>query len=188
MSGLPVTDSGDAAERVATAFEAAGIAYAIGGALAMGVHGYPRGTLDVGINVFVEPPELSRVLQVLHDLGLEVDDHAAVDARASRWKVRGALRWFPGRRFRSEHPVLVRGRSHARPHREGYWFLSPEALAVFKLLSFRGKDLVDLERFVAARAERLDHAYVRRWISDMMGKDDERLRAWDQIVARFAPG
>lgn len=70
----------------------------------------------------------------------------------------------------------------------GYWFLSPEALAVFKLLSFRGKDLVDLERFVAARAERLDHAYVRRWISDMMGKDDERLRAWDQIVARFAPG
>ncbi len=40
-------DAGQVAERVAEALEVAGLPYAIGGALAMGVHGYPRGTLDV---------------------------------------------------------------------------------------------------------------------------------------------
>jgi hypothetical protein len=65
------------------------------------------------------------------------------------------------------------------------WFLSAEAIAVFKLLFFRGKDVVDLERLAAVRPE-LDCAYVRRWIVDMMGEDDERTRRWDAIVARFA--
>jgi hypothetical protein len=51
---------------------------------------------------------------------------------------------------------------------------------------FRGKDLVDLERLVAVRSE-LDHAYVRRWIVDMMGDADDRVRAWDALVARFGP-
>lgn len=69
-----------------------------------------------------------------------------------------------------------------------YWFLAPEALAVFKLFFFRGKDRVDLERFVAVRAEKLDHAYVRRWIADMMGEDDERVQLWDQMVERFGSG
>jgi hypothetical protein len=56
---------------------------------------------------------------------------------------------------------------------------------VFKLLFFRGKDVVDLERLVAVRDE-LDRAYVRRWIVDMMGDADERVRRWDEIVARLA--
>jgi hypothetical protein len=64
------------------------------------------------------------------------------------------------------------------------WFLSAEAIAVFKLLFFRGKDMVDLERLVAVRPE-LDRAYVRRWIVDMMGEDDDRTRRWDDIVSRF---
>ena len=42
-----------------------------------------------------------------------------------------------------------------------------------------------LERLVAVRSE-LDHGYVRRWIVDMMGEDDERVRRWDDIVRRFA--
>jgi len=58
---------------------------------------------------------------------------------------------------------------------------------VFKLLFFRIKDRGDLERLVAVRGARLDRAYVRRWMVDMMGEDDERVRAWDDIVERFAP-
>ncbi len=67
------------------------------------------------------------------------------------------------------------------------WFLSAEALAVFKLLFFRSKDIVDLERLVAVRPE-LDHDYVRRWIADMMGEDDPRTRRWERIVQTFAKG
>ena len=66
------------------------------------------------------------------------------------------------------------------------WVLSAEAIAVFKLLFFRGKDVVDLERLIAVRPE-LDRAYVRRWIVEMMSEDDERVLTWDQLVARFAP-
>ncbi|NCQ36336.1 hypothetical protein GW813_14940 [bacterium] len=57
---------------------------------------------------------------------------------------------------------------------------------MFKLLFFRGKDRVDLERLVAVRPD-LDRDYVRRWIVDMMGEDDERTLRWDRIVEEFAP-
>ena len=40
------------------------------------------------------------------------------------------------------------------------WFLSAEALCVFKLIFFRGKDVVDLERLVAVQGTALDATYV----------------------------
>lgn len=55
-------------------------------------------------------------------------------------------------------------------------------LACFKLLFFRPKDL--LERLVGA-AQSLDVARVRALIAEAMGDDDERVRAWDDIVRRF---
>jgi hypothetical protein len=57
-------------------------------------------------------------------------------------------------------------------------------LAVFKLLFFRGKDIVDLERLAAVRAD-IDASYVRKWIVDMMGEDDDRVRRWDAIVTTY---
>src|SRR5207244_1419399 len=64
--------------------------------------------------------------------------------------------------------------------------LSAEDLAVFKLLFFRGKDVLDLERLVALRGRSLDLAYVRRWIVEMCGEEDVRIARWDAIVSRFA--
>lgn len=66
------------------------------------------------------------------------------------------------------------------------WFLSPELLCCFKLLFFRPKDLLDLERLVAT-APALDKGRVRALMVDTMGEDDERVRSWDDIVRRFAP-
>ena len=63
----------------------------------------------------------------------------------------------------------------------------PYAIGGALAMGVRGKDRVDLERFVAARAGRLDHAYIRRWMVDMMG-DDERVIAWDNLVERFGNG
>jgi hypothetical protein len=184
----PVGDAGEAAERLATALEAAGIPHAIGGALAMGVHGYPRGTLDVDLNLFVEPAELPNALKVLHSAGVEIDD-AAAQARAGREGMFvGRLDGFRVDVFVPSIPFsheAARTRVRIAKGDEAFWFLAPEALAIFKLLFFRGKDLADLERFVAARAGRLDHGYVRRWMVDMMGEDDERVRAWDRLVERF---
>ena len=66
-------------------------------------------------------------------------------------------------------------------------YLSPEALAVFKMLFFRAKDLVDVEKLVVVQGDGLDRGYVRRWLVDMMGEGDERVAAWDAIVGRAPP-
>ncbi len=61
------------------------------------------------------------------------------------------------------------------------WFLSAEALSVFKLLFFRAKDIVDLQRLVAVQGDRLDLDYVRRQIVSLMGDGDERVSRWDEL-------
>lgn len=181
-------DAGAIAVRVASALEAEGIPYAIGGALAMGVHGYPRGTLDVDLNVFVEEDGLDGLLDVLLRTGAELDRE-----RASAAAIHDGL--FVARLDDVRLDVFVpsipfswealRTRVRLSSGSQSLWFLSAEALAVFKLLFFRGKDRVDLERFVAVRKGRMDHAYVREWIAEMMGEDDPRVELWDDLVTRF---
>jgi hypothetical protein len=60
--------------------------------------------------------------------------------------------------------------------------LSAECLAVFKLLFFRAKDPVDLERLVAVQGPQLDAGYIRYHVAEMMGEDDERVQRWDEIT------
>jgi hypothetical protein len=62
------------------------------------------------------------------------------------------------------------------------WILSAEAIAVFKLLFFRTKDLADRERLVAIRSE-LNVAYVREHRIAMMGEDD----AWRPGTESWQP-
>jgi hypothetical protein len=66
-------------------------------------------------------------------------------------------------------------------------YLSAEATAVFKLLFFRNKDLVDIEKLVAVQGPLLDRAYVRRWLAEMMGDDDQRVAFWDRVCATTPP-
>ena len=47
---------------------------------------------------------------------------------------------------------------------------------------------MDLERLIAVRGARLDRAYVRRWLVEMMGDDDERVATWDALVHKVDPG
>jgi hypothetical protein len=63
----------------------------------------------------------------------------------------------------------------------GVWFLSAEALCVFKLLFFRGKDVVDLERLIAVQGKAVDGGYVRARLVEMMGPDDPRVATWDRL-------
>jgi hypothetical protein len=179
----------ESAQRIADALEDAGLPYAIGGALALAIAGVPRGTADVDINVFVDMDEAAKVIATLLGLGIVIDQGAALQKVqrdgmfVGRWAGMRIDVFMPSIPFTDE-AARTRIRVTDDAGWSG-WFLSAEALSVFKLLFFRGKDLVDLERLVAVRSE-LDHAYVRRWIVDMMGEDDERVRRWDDIVRRFA--
>lgn len=189
---MAIADRGaaESAQRIADALESAGVSYAIGGALALAVAGVPRGTADVDVNVFVPDSEVPVVIDVLRRLGIEVDPPSAI-ARSERdgmfvgrWDGMRIDVFLPSIPFAHE-AERTRIRITDATGWSG-WFLSAEAIAVFKLLFFRGKDRVDLERLAAVSGARLDHAYVRRWIVEMMGEDDERVQRWDAIVAPFA--
>ena len=74
----------EAARVVADGLEQHGIAYAIGGAIALGFYAVPRATVDVDINVFAVPPqELPRALAALAESGFVADEGAdALQQRA----------------------------------------------------------------------------------------------------------
>jgi hypothetical protein len=190
MTQQPPNDAAEAGMRIAAAFEQAGLPYALGGALALGALGVPRGTLDVDVNVFVGDDQIRDVVAALAGLGVAVDEPAAL-AAASRdgmfvgsWAGIRIDVFVPSIPF--SHEAGTTRVCLTDPDGNSIWFLSAEALAVFKLLFFRPKDLVDLERLVAVQGSELDRAYVRAWLVDMMGEDDARVRAWDDLGRRFA--
>ena len=179
----------EVARRLADALDAAGIPHAIGGALALGVWGFPRATNGVDLDVFVPPNGVSAALATLASAGCVVDA-AAAEASA---RARGDFKvGFEGMRvdvfvasipfYDSVRARIRRGPLEGRPA----WFLAPEDLCVFKLLFFRTKDRLDVERLVAFLADDFDRRYVRRWLVDLVGEEDERVGWWDSQPAASA--
>lgn len=188
MPDIPVAP--DVARRLADALEAADIPYALGGAIAYGFHAPPRATNDVDINVFVPPEALAPVFDALERGGALVDRRGAAATAARRGDFAARV---DGMRvdlftpsipfYAAVEPRVVDAVLQGRPVR----VLSAEDLCVFKLLFFRPKDLHDVERMVAFRGDALDRSYVRRWLVDMVGEDDERVSAWDRAVSACSP-
>lgn len=184
MIELPAAD---VAQLLANALEAKAIPYAIGGALAYGVWGDPRATYDVDINVFVRPEELDTALDVLIAAGVAIDKEVARQADRDGDVLVGRYRGMRVDLFTPTIPfaweAMTTSKRVTGPTGAAQ-YLSAEATAVFKLLFFRGKDLLDVEKLIATQQEKLDVAYVRRWLVDMMGEGDERVVALDQMLAR----
>lgn len=57
-------------------------------------------------------------------------------------------------------------------------------LAVFKMLFFRPKDLLDIEQMLMVQGGAFDRAFVRAALLELVGPDDERVREWDQLCRR----
>jgi len=177
-------DAFEASLRIAQALERGHVSYALGGALAYGQYGIPRATNDVDVNVFVEPASLAPVVGALRSLGIAVDDRAAreqAEAEGLFVVEYEALRvdvFTPSIAFSWEAE-----RTRVRQTIDGVsvWFLSVEALCVFKMLFFRGKDVVDMERLIAVQGDAIDRAYVRSQLVDMMGPADPRVKTWDRL-------
>ncbi len=176
--------------KVGRSLEQGRIPYAIGGAIALTMHGFARATRDVDLNLFCTPAELPAALELLKQTGLKFDPAVALrEAEDEGWFTAwdGAVRidlFVPSIDFSWE---AMRSRVKLPFLGEQLWFLSAESLCVFKLLFFRTKDLADLEQLVLT-SQLLDHGLVRTTIADLMGADDERVRAWDAIVSRFGTG
>lgn len=173
--------------RIDEAFEASGIPFAFGGALALSAWSEPRATRDIDLNVWVGASEIGSALETLSHAGIALDDAAARREAVERGMFVGHGGDYRVDVFVPSIPFYDEAlRRVCRVPFAGRTIpvLSAETLAVFKLLFFRPKDLVDLERLLQIRGGNFDDAFVRRAVADMMGEDDDRIAAWDVIVRR----
>jgi hypothetical protein len=179
----------DAVASIIDHLERAGIDYAIGGAVSYSAWAEPRATRDIDLNIWVTADRLDRAFDVLTAAGVELDRAAARKDAEDRGMFVGRAGEYrvdvfvPSVAFYAE--ALRRRRRVRLAHRDT-WVLSAETLAVFKMLFFRPKDLVDVQRLLEIQAEHMDCQFVRRSLVEMLGEDDERIRSWDQIVGRVA--
>jgi len=156
---------------------AAGIDHAVGGALALGFYAEPRGTLDVDLNIFVDADEPGEALDALSAGGVAIDREHAITTIASRGDLFLRHRGCRLDLFFNSIPFHA---SASRRTREVHLLgarvpiLAPEDLIVLKLLFNRRKDVVDIERIVAAGSA-LDWSYIRHWLIECVGKDDARM-------------
>ena len=182
-----MSDPTEIALRVVDALEQAEIACAIGGALAFGRWVRPRATLDADINVFATEERYEDALDALEDIGATLDRGECL-ARFRRGDV--AFAYLGGVRIDLFVPSIPfydeAARTVVETEIDGRRvpFLSAEALAVFKLLFFRSKDLRDLESMLDELGDELDVDWIRQHVADMMGEDDERIDAWDRLTAK----
>lgn len=164
----------------------AGIPHAVGGAVAYGFWGNPRGTRDLDLNIFVRADQVSRVLDVLVAGGVGFDREGALRSARERGDARGYYEDLPVDVFFVSIPLhesAARRTVEVELLGRKIPILSAEDLIILKLLYFRGKDVVDVERMVALQGARLDRDYVRRWLIDCVGEQDGRVQRWDEICA-----
>ncbi len=189
MAPAPPTDPAAVAAWVADRLDEGGIPYAIGGALALAAHAVPRATKDVDFSVFVPEPDLDRLFDAVERAGClldrsraraDVDRVALFAARHGRVGIDFFVSFQP-----HHHEALARRVAFPGPDGRPRWFLSAEDLAIHKLALARAKDHMDLEHLFAAVGDRMDVAYVRRWLHALTGEGDPRRSQLESLVSRF---
>ena len=167
--------------------ERAGIDYAIGGAVSYSAWAEPRATRDIDLNIWVTPDRLDEAFDVLAAVGVRLDRAAARKDAEERGMFVGHSGDYRVDVFVPSVPFYaeaLRRRRRVRLARRDTWVLSPETLAVFKMLFYRPKDLVDVQRLLEVQGSAMDRNFVRQSLIDMLGEDDERIGSWDEVVAK----
>lgn len=172
--------------RLVDVLEQSGEIYAFGGALALAAWSEPRATADVDVVIWVAQERIDVAIDIVRcagaELVIEQARHEAMDRGMFLCRI-GGVRvdvFVPSIPFYAEAAsrrvrTTMAGRST--------WVHSAEVLAVFKLLFFRAKDLVDVERMVQLQGTEFDRSFVRAALVTMLEKD-ERIQRWDEICAR----
>ena len=187
---MTAVDAVDVARRLADALEAAGVEYAIGGALALNLYSVPRATNDVDISVYPSAMQGPQLLATLQQAGCEIDEQRALDALARGGDFGAHLQGMRIDIFlpafdlhESAHERAVRQPLQGRPA----WFLTAEDIALFKLLWDRLIDRADLQRLVAVSGDRLDLGYIRGWLARLFPDGDPRVDAFEQLLRDYLP-
>jgi hypothetical protein len=163
-----------------------GIPYAFGGAIALATWSQPRATADVDLALFISPDRVDEAIRVIRAAGVEIDSTVARSQAASRGMFIGRAGPIRVDVFVASIPFDAVAESRRVPTRlvnRETFVHSPEVLAVFKMLFYRPKDLLDVERMLQVRGAAFDRSFVRDALCEML-PDDERIQSWDEICRR----
>ncbi len=169
----------------ATALDALGIDYAVGGALAYGIWTEPRATRDVGVTLFLDPRQPESVLRLLSEIGCTFQSNAAQNSLYEFGFCRAYYRrcfvdlFLPTTTFLNS---AKHRRSFAQVSGRDVRFWNAEVVCVLKLLFFREKDVVDLKDLIWVQGAKLDRDWVRERIIEVCGQHDPRRITWDELL------
>jgi hypothetical protein len=167
------------------ALDAAAIPHAVGGALALGLYGAPRETVDIDVNVFVAARRWPEVGRALAPLGIDV----AVDLeRVARdhevklaWDENPVHLFFSCDELHAAMPDAVRQVPFASATIP---VVAPEHLVVRKAMLDRAKDWPDIEAILVAGGP-LDVEEIERWLIRLAGPDDPRVTKLRELTVRL---
>ena len=157
----------------------------MGGAIALGFWGVPRGTVDVDLTIYLPPERPSQCVSLLQDVGCTVSSSEATASLREHGFCRVA---FSGMRLDVFLPIVPfyevarsrRKRLELADQPIMVW--DAESLVVFKMMFFRRKDLADVEQVLQTQGAQFDRLWVREQLAGMYGARDPRLSAWDDLV------
>jgi len=179
------TNAAIVAGQVARKLESLGQEYALGGAIALGYWGTPRGTVDVDLTIYLPPERPSQCASLLRDIGCTVSAAEATESLREHGFCRVT---FSGTRLDVFLPIIPfyeaarTRRKRLELANQPIMVWDAESLVVFKMMFFRRKDLADVEQVLWTQGAQFDRLWVREQLADMYGVRDPRLSAWDDLV------
>ncbi len=183
----PPATAVEIARLVADALEKDGIPYAIGGALALAYYSPPRATVDLDINIFVDPLlGLDELFATLASVGFtpESDPDTARLQAQTDGQFRGRISnmrldiFVPAIDY---YASLEARRQQVPMLGTPTWILSAEDLVILKMMFYRRKDLADVESLLRHRRDSVDLDFVRKKLGELAGGDDPRLSTLSEI-------
>lgn len=173
------------------------IPYAIIGGIAVQRWGQPRLTRDVDLTIQLpagrEEPILREILRAFPG---RMDDalqfalvHRVLPVRLPGGSEADITLGLPG----YEEHVIARAVDYDLGGERTVKLCSAEDLIIHKAVAGRPQDLMDIEGIVARQRDRLDLAYLRRWLGELSTLlDDPEVaqrfeRAWAEYLKRITP-
>ena len=186
----PPTDAATVAASLAGELHARGQEYALGGAIALGYWGIPRGTVDVDVTLFLAPERPSDCIWLLQEIGCEVRAATAAESLREHGFCRVTCAGLHVDVFLPLIPfyeVARKRRVRVELGGQPVWVWDAETLVIFKMMFFRRKDLADVEQVLTVQGPRFDRLWVREQLLAMYGTRDPRLAAWDELDRDVSP-
>jgi hypothetical protein len=181
----PIPNSINVARQLAERLQSRGQEYALGGAIALGYWGLPRGTIDVDVTLFLPSEQVAECVWLLQDIGCVFSSSEA----SASFREHGFYRvTFAGTDADVFLPIVpfyeaARSRRQCVELREQQIMIwDAETLAVFKMMFFRHKDLDDVKMILRTQGSKFDRTWVRDQLVEMYGMRDPRISAWDDLV------